>query len=97
MKKFISKNKHIILVISSVTLIIISFLFFSDEGILKYYKSYSELNRLRLEIKKTDKEIDSLKLVIDSLKFSNRKLEATAREKYNMKLEGEAVFRIIEE
>ena len=75
---------------------ILGFLFFNENGILKFLKLRSELNRLDNEIKKTELRLNTLEEEIDSLKTKNEKIERVARERYNMMLPNENVLRIEE-
>ncbi len=74
----------------------LSFLFFNENGILKFLKLRSELSRLDDEIRKTELRLQALESEIDSLKTKKEKIERVARERYNMLLPNENVLRIEE-
>src|SRR5690554_6948739 len=74
------------------------FLFFNDQGVVKYLKLKNEVKGLDAQIKKIDEENKRLEEEIDSLKKKiPAKIERTAREKYDMQREGEKVIKVEEE
>ena len=84
------------LIIILVLLGSLAFLFFNENGILKYLKTKSELKHLDLELRKAVKQVKELERVIDSLKTSKEKIEKVAREKFHMMKKNEKVFKIEE-
>ena len=74
----------------------ISFLVFNENGIIKYMKLKSELNRIDEDIRKAEDRIKTLQSEIDSLHTSKAKIEQVAREKFNMMKKNEKVFKIEE-
>lgn len=90
-KKFISRIIIFIIVGGA-----LAFLFFHENGILKFLQLRSELNRLDEEIKRTELQLQTLEDEIDSLKTKNEKIERVARERYHMMLPNENVLKIEE-
>jgi cell division protein FtsL len=89
------KTKFILLLI--VFLTGAGFIVFNEYGVLKYLKLKSELNKINEKIEQTDKENKSLEAGVDSLdRKVPAKIEETAREKYNLKREGEKSVRVME-
>jgi len=74
----------------------LAFLFFNENGILKYLKTKSELKYIDQELRKAKEKIETLQQEIDSLKTSKSKIERVAREKYHMMKKNEKVFKIEE-
>ncbi len=93
----INRNK-LVLRITILVLITgaIAFLVFNENGIFKYIKLRSEINRLDDEIKKAELKLNALNDEIDSLNTKKEKLERVARERYNMMLPNENVLRVEE-
>lgn len=77
-------------------LAVFAFLFFNENGILKYIKLRNEISNLEKEINKTEEKLKQLQTEIDSLQKSDYKIEQVAREKYNMLKPNEKVFRVEE-
>jgi len=74
------------------------FLFFNEQGVVKYLKLKNEVSELDSQIKKIDEENKKLQGEIDSLKKKiPAKIERTAREKYDMQRDGEKVIKVEEE
>ena len=73
---------------------IVTFLLFSHNGLVKYIQLNSELDNLKTKIEEVNSEIKKLDLQIDSLKNSTIKIEKVAREKYRMKYEYEIPIKI---
>ena len=90
-KKFITRIVILIVVVAS-----LAYLFFNENGILKFLKLRGELNRLDDDIKKTELRLQNLQSEIDSLKTKKEKIERVARERYNMMLPNENEIRIEE-
>ncbi|MEG8946905.1 FtsB family cell division protein [Rosettibacter firmus] len=91
----ISRKVYNIIFISCLILAF-AYLFFNDNGILKYLKLKSEIKSLEAEINKAEIKLHNLQLEIDSLKSSKEKIEKVAREKYHMFKPTEKVIKIDE-
>ncbi len=73
------------------------FLFFNDQGVIKYLKLKSQVKEIKSQTEKVSKENKELEGEIDSLKKKiPAKIERTAREKYNMLREGEKAVKVEE-
>ncbi len=92
------ENKKIIFyVFISIVVIGILYILFNEQGAFKYYSLKSEVDSMKVEFEKIKSENDRLKSEIDSLqKKIPAKIEQVAREKYNMKREGETVIEVEE-
>ena len=74
------------------------FLFFNDQGVVKYLKLKDQVKEINTQIKKVDDENKKLEGEIDSLKKKiPAKIERTAREKHDMLREGEKAIQVEEE
>jgi len=74
--------------------ILVAFLLFSNNGLVKYFRLNNELDNLRLNIEKANLEIEKLDSQIDSLKNDTVKIERVAREKYRMKYDYEIPIKV---
>lgn len=83
-------------VIILITLGIAAFLFFNENGILKYLKLKNELSNLDQEIKNAENKLKALDAEIDSLLNSKVKIEKVARERYHMLSPNENILRVEE-
>jgi cell division protein FtsL len=93
----VSKNKLLFRILFLVIALgAISFLFFNENGVIKYLKLKSELKQLDIEIREAEGKLKSLQSEIDSLNTSKEKIERVAREKFNMMNKNEKVFKIEE-
>ncbi len=93
----VKSNKIIYIVLGIIFLIGAVYIFFNDEGVLKYLKLKSDLNNLKEQISNVDKENQSIKAEIDSLQNKvPAKIEKVAREKYGMIRKGETTIKVIE-
>lgn len=94
----ISLNNKLLkkLIIILILLSSLAFLFFNENGILKYLKTKSELKHLDQELRKTSEKVKALEKEIDSLKTSKIKIEKVAREKFHMMKKNEKAFKIEE-
>ena len=79
-----------------ITLVLLAYLFFNENGIVKYIELKSQLKNLDHEIKNSEEQLNALRAEIDSLKNSKVKIEKVARERYHMMLPDERVLRIKE-
>ena len=75
--------------------LLVAFLLFNNNGLVKYFQLNNELDNLRTEIEKANSEIKLLDSQIDSLKNSTIKIEKVAREKYRMKYDYEIPIKVI--
>ncbi|MDX1701604.1 MAG: septum formation initiator family protein [Melioribacteraceae bacterium] len=91
-RKFIFYTFVVVIVVGTIYII------FNEYGALKYMKLKNEVDSMRFVIEKTKLENEQLKSEIDSLqKKIPAKMEQIAREKYNMKREGEIAIEVEEE
>lgn len=75
---------------------IIAFLFFNENGILKYLKLKNEIEKIDQEIIEADITLQKLQAEIDSLMISKIKIEQVARERFHMFKPNEQVLQIEE-
>ncbi len=74
------------------------FLFFNEQGVIKYLKLKSVVKDINTQMEKVEKENKRLKNEADSLKQKiPAKIERTAREKFNMIREGEKAIKVEKE
>ena len=74
------------------------FIIFNEYGLIKYFKIRNELDSLNIQLEQLKTENNNLRNEIDSLKNKvPAKIEQVAREKYNMKREGELSIEVREE
>ena len=74
------------------------YIIFSEYGALKYMDLKNEVDSMKVDLERTKLENEQLKAEIDSLqKKIPAKMEQVAREKYNMKREGEITIEVEEE
>jgi cell division protein FtsB len=74
------------------------FLFFNDQGVIKYLRLKDEVKEIKSQTEKVDKENKMFEGEIDSLKKKiPAKIEQTARKKYNMLREGEKAIKVEQE
>jgi cell division protein FtsB len=82
-------------IIASIFIAGIFFLFFNNDGIIKYVKLKKQVNDLGEQLKSVEDENKRLQNEIDSLKQNiPAKVEKVAREKYNMIREGEKAVKM---
>ncbi len=90
-------NKTLFIILGLIFLVGAVYIFFNNEGILKYLKLKSDVNDLKEQILTVDKDNKSLQAEIDSLQRKDpAKIEKIAREKYGMIRKGETTIKIIE-
>jgi len=94
--KAIDKKLAIRIVIIAVLAASIVFLFFNENGVVKFLKMKNELNQLNNEILKAEERLKILDSEIDSLKTKDEKIEKVAREKFDMMKKNEKAFKIEE-
>ena len=95
-KDIIGKKSLTRIIILAVIVIVIGFLIFNENGVIKFVKLKNEIDRLDTQVNKAQASIDSLKAEIDSLKSSNAKIEKVAREQYRMLRKNEKGIKIEE-
>ncbi len=91
----IKKYKNYIL-LGILLAVVISLLFFGENGLIKYWQIKTEIENTRSQIDSAKVKVKNYEAEIDSLNKSNFKIEKTAREKYNFKKKGEKVIIIKE-
>ena len=92
-----SKNKKKLVMYSFIVIIVLGLLYIllNERGLIKYYGLKSRVDSIQVELDKIKLENEQLKNEIDSLqKKIPAKMEQVAREKYNMKREGETLIEI---
>jgi cell division protein FtsL len=73
------------------------YIIFNEHGAIKYMDLKNEVDSMKAELERTKLENEQLKSEIDSLQRKiPAKMEQIAREKYNMKREGEITIEIEE-
>jgi len=91
------KRKYLLFVCIIFFILGLFYIFFNENGILKYLRLKSQLNSLKEEVGKVDDNNKKLQGSIDSLRSKvPAKIEKVAREKYNMIRKGEKNIKIIE-
>jgi cell division protein FtsB len=91
------KNKFLFRILFAVVALgALTFLFFNENGILKFLKLKGELRQLDTEIRAAEDKLKTLQAEIDSLNTSKAKIERVAREKFNMMKKNETVLKIEE-
>jgi len=92
-----SKRKFVFYFFVVIVVVSVVYLLFNEYGIIRYSKMQDELDSLKLNLESVKIENQNLKLEIDSLKNKTpAKMEQVAREKYNMKREGETTIEVEE-
>ena len=92
----LNKIKFTKIILYVVSILIVSYLVFNDNGLIKFLKIRLELNTLNEEIKKTEDELTSLENSIKMIKSNRDTIEKVAREKFNMKSRNEKVIIVNE-
>ncbi len=96
MARYIS-NKIVFIVLLIIFLLGSLYIFFNNEGILKFIKLKNEVNDLNARISQVEQDNKNIKAEIDSLQNKiPAKIEKVAREKYNMIRKGETTIKVIE-
>ena len=91
------KGKFFFYLFIVILLIGIIYIFFNEHGVIKYFGLKSKVDSMEAELKNVKLENVRLKNEIDSLqKKIPAKMEQIAREKYNMKREGEIKIEVEE-
>jgi len=95
----VAKNKKKLLMYLFIGIVVIGSLYivFNERGLVKYFSLNSQVDSMQVELEKVKLENDRLKNEVDSLqKKIPAKMEQVAREKYNMKREGETLIEVEE-
>jgi cell division protein FtsB len=74
--------------------LIIAFIIFNSDGLLKYFSLQSHISEIEDQIEKVEAKLDSLNNEIEQLRKSDKKIEQVAREKYNMHKSNETPIRV---
>jgi cell division protein FtsB len=93
------KNKKKLVLYLFVAIIVLGllYIFFNERGLIKYYGLKSQVDSMQVELENIKLENERLKNEVDSLqKKIPAKMEQVAREKYNMKREGEILIEVEE-
>jgi cell division protein FtsB len=77
-----------------ILLVVLSYAVFGKKGILQRVELEMEVKELRLKLKEEQDKTLILQKEIEDLKTSDKKIEKTAREKYNMVKDGEEIYKI---
>jgi cell division protein FtsL len=82
-------------IIAVIFLLGVLFLFFNNDGFIKYMKLKKQVEEVSIQLKEVEAENKRLQGEIDSLKKNiHAKIEKVAREKYNMIIEGEKAIKM---
>jgi len=91
------KRKSIFYLFIVIVVIGIVYTLFNERGVINYFGLKSQLDSMQVELDKVKLDNERLKNEIDSLhKKIPAKMEQIAREKYNMKREGEIKIEVEE-
>jgi len=94
-----AKNKRKIVGYLILTILVFGliYIFFNERGVIKYVGLKDRVDSIQVELENVKLENERLKNEIDSLKKKiPAKMEQVAREKYNMKREGETLIEVEE-
>jgi len=93
----VGKRKIIFYLFIAIITVGLIFIFFNERGVIKYMDLKNRVDSIRVELENVRLENERLKNEIDSLQKSiPAKMEQIAREKYNMKREGEKLIEVEE-
>jgi cell division protein FtsB len=91
------KRKIVLYVFIAIVIIGLLYILFNERGVIKYMGLKSHVDSMQVELEKVKLENERLKNEVDSLqKKIPAKMEQVAREKYNMKREGETLIEVEE-
>lgn len=91
------KRKFVLYLFIVIIVIGLLYIFFNERGVIKYMGLKSRVDSIQVELEKIKLENERLKNENDSLqKKIPAKMEQVAREKYNMKREGEIQIEVEE-
>lgn len=92
-----NKKKLLLYLVMAIIVLGLLYIFFNERGMIKYFGLRSQVDSMQVELDKIKLDNERLKNEIDSLhKQIPAKMEQIAREKYNMKREGETLIEIEE-
>lgn len=92
-----NKKKLIFYLFAAIIILGLMYILFNERGLIKYFSLENQVDSMQVELDKIKLENERLKNEIDSLqKKIPAKMEQVAREKYNMKREGETLIEIEE-
>jgi cell division protein FtsB len=91
------KRKFVLYLFIVIIVLGVIYIFFNERGVIKFFGLKSQVDSMQVELDKIKIENVRLKNEIDSLqKKIPAKMEQVAREKYNMKREGEIKIEVEE-
>jgi len=91
------KKKYVLYIFLAIIVIGVIYILFNERGVIKYMGLKSRVDSIQVELEEVKLENERLKNEIDSLKKKiPAKMEQVAREKYNMKREGETLIEVEE-
>jgi cell division protein FtsB len=91
------KRKMVFYLFVAIIVVGLLYILLNDRGVIKYVKLKSQVDSIKVELESVRLENERLKNEIDSLqKMIPAKMEQIAREKYNMKREGEKLIEVEE-
>ena len=92
-----NKRKIVAYIFVAILVVGILYILFNERGVIKYVGLKSRVDSIQVELENVKLENERLKNEIDSLKKKiPAKMEQVAREKYNMKREGETLIEVEE-
>ncbi|MFA6980687.1 MAG: septum formation initiator family protein [Ignavibacteriaceae bacterium] len=95
MKFKISKQKILLAIFFTIALAGFAYLAFNETGIIKYVKVKSEVDSLKVVVRRLEEENKTISAENDSLiKKVPAKIERIAREKYSMSKKNEIIIKI---
>jgi len=91
------KRKIVLYLFIAIVVFGLLYILFNERGIVKYIGLKGRVDSMQVELEKVKLENENLKNEVDSLqKKIPAKMEQVAREKYNMKREGETLIEVEE-
>jgi len=91
------KNKLLMYLFLAIIILGLIYIFFNERGMVKYLNLKNQVDSIKIELENVKLDNERLKNEIDSLqKKIPAKMEQVAREKYNMKREGETLIEVEE-
>jgi len=91
------KKKYVLYIFLAIIVLGIIYILFNERGVIKYMGLKSRVDSIQVELEEVKLENERLKNENDSLKQKiPAKMEQVAREKYNMKREGETLIEVEE-
>lgn len=91
------KKKYVLYIFLAIIVIGVIYILFNERGVIKYMGLKGRIDSIQVELEEVKLENERLKNENDSLKQKiPAKMEQVAREKYNMKREGETLIEVEE-